>query len=394
MNMQNLFTRLAATVLALALAGCNAVVPSDGPLERKVIKDAEVIGMTEAEATYGLIDLDVKSVKAVDDFHLISPFNETFGLGGPSGIRIGVGDTVTITIFEAGPDGLFSTTEQKQIVLPLIVQNDGRISVPYAGTIQAAGRTSEQVRGSILGVLRERAVEPDVIVSLTGSVSRSVTVTGAVNGSAIVPLVAGDERVLDVIAAAGGPTQPAYETFVTIQRNGRSCTVLLQTLVDKPHENIYVRPDDTIFLSYDPRTFAAFGAVGQKGNLEFDTARLSLAEAAAIAQGVDEDRANPEGYFVFRFESIAVLKQLAHLHIITQEELHALLADEHSRDQRNRVPIVYRLDLSEPEAFFVAKRFAMRDKDVIYVARSFGVDLARFITLIDSVAATTLRITN
>ena len=365
----------------LALAGC-VIVPTDGPLERKVIEDAEVIGMTEAEATYGLIDLDIKSVKAVDDFHLISPFRETFGLGSPAGIRIGVGDTVTITIFEAGPDGLFSTTEQKQVVLPLVVQNDGRISVPYAGTIQAAGRTSEQVRGSILGVLRERAVEPDVIVSLSGAVSRAVTVLGAVNGSAVVPLVAGDERVLDVIARAGGPAEPAYETFVTIQRNGRSCTVLLQTLVDKPHENIFVRPDDTIFLSYDPRTFAAFGAVGKKGNLEFDTARLSLAEAAAIAQGVDGNRANPEGYFIFRFESIAVLKQLAHKHVITQEQLHALLADEHSRDERNRVPVVYRLNLAEPEAFFVAKRFAMRDKDVIYVARSFGVDLRNFIDLV------------
>ena len=374
-------SRWIACVLFAALSGC-VVVPSDGPLERKVIKDATIIGATDHEFSYGLIDLDVKSVKAVDDFHLISPFRDTFGLGSPAGIRIGVGDTITITIFEAGPDGLFSTTEQKQVVLPLVVQNDGRISVPYAGTIQAAGRTSEQVRGSILGVLRERAVEPDVIVSLTGSVSRSVTVLGAVGGSAVVPLVAGDERVLDVIALAGGPSQPAYETFVTIQRNGRSCTVLLQTLVDKPHENIFVRPDDTIFLSYDPRTFAAFGAVGQKGNLEFETARLSLAEAAAIAQGVDGDRGNPEGYFLFRFESIAVLKQLASSHVITQEQLHALLADEHSRDHRNRVPVVYRLDLSEPEAFFVAKRFAMRDKDTIYVARSFAVDLRNFLDLI------------
>ena len=388
-----ILSRWIVCVLLLAVSGC-AIIPSDGPLERKVIKDATIIGATDHEFSYGLIDLDVKSVKAVDDFHLISPFRDTFGLGGPAGIRIGVGDTVTITIFEAGPDGLFSTTEQKQVVLPLVVQNDGRISVPYAGTIQAAGRTSEQVRGSILGVLRERAVEPDVIVSLTGAVSRSVTVLGAVNGSAVVPLVAGDERVLDVIALAGGPEQPAYETFVTIQRNGRSCTVLLQTLVDKPHENIFVRPDDTIFLSYDPRTFAAFGAVGQKGNLEFDTARLSLAEAAAIAQGVDGNRANPEGYFVFRFESIAVLKHLKKTHVITDEQLHALLADEHSRDHRNRVPVVYRLDLSEPEAFFVAKRFAMRDKDTIYVARSFGVDLNAFLDLIGKTNITARALVN
>ena len=354
-----------------------------------MLGDAGFVAASSYDLTYAVVDLDALSVTALDDFDY-RPFRDTFGLGSAqAGIRIGVGDVLNVTIFEAGPDGLFSTTERKQVALPLTVQSNGLISVPYAGTVRAAGRTAEQIRGSILAVLRERAVEPDVIVNIQESVSRTVAVLGAVQGGASVPLVAGDERVLDVIARAGGTTEPPYATFVTLLRGGRSCTVLLQTLIDHPSENIFVQPGDTVFLSNDPRTFAAFGAVQQRGNLPLDSAEVSLAEAAAEAQGLDADRANPQGYFVFRHERESVVRELATKHLVDPAALEALLADHTARDRHGRVPIVYRLDLSDPDSYFVAKRFAMRDKDVIYVARSFGVDIRNFIDIIGGTATTT-----
>ena len=366
----------------LLLAGCT-LIPNDGPLTSEVVGDAEFVGETDVAFTYGLVDLDAISVKTLDDYLRYSPMRSTFGLGSArAGIMIGRGDVLDITIFEAGPDGLFSTVEQKQVSIPLTVQGDGRISVPYAGAVQAAGRTSEQIRGSILAVLRERAVEPDVIVNLRESVSRTVTVNGAVRSGAVVPIIAGNERVLDVIARAGGPTQPPYETLVSLSRGGVTCTVLLQTLIDKPHENIFVKPGDTIFLSEDERTFAAFGAVASRGNFEFDDSRISLVEAAAIAKGIDPARGNPEGYFIFRYEREHVVRQLAKHDVIENEDLHALLADPHVRDDRGRLPMVYRIDLSEPDSVFVAKRFMMRDKDVIYLARSFGTDFRQFLGLV------------
>ena len=374
-------TRTCLIPAMLLASGCQ-LVPYDGPLEGEVIEKAGFIAASDYQFTYGLIDLDAISVTALDDFDY-SPLRETFGLGSAAGgLRIGVGDVLNITIFEAGPDGLFSTTERKQVALPLTVQDNGLISVPYAGTVRAAGRTTEQIRGSILAVLRERAVEPDVIVNIQESVSRTVSVLGAVQTGAVVPLVAGDERVLDVVARAGGPTEPPYATFVTLMRGGRSCTVLLQTLIDKPHENIFVRPGDTVFLSNDPRTFAAFGAVAEKGNLPLDSAEVSLAEAAAEARGVDPTRANPEGYFVFRYERESVVKELAAKHLLDDEDIAALLSDPHVRDRHGRLPIVYRIDLGDPDAYFIAKRFAMRDKDVVYVARSFGVDFRQFIDIV------------
>ena len=376
------------TVAAGATTGCS-IIPYDGPLERDVLGNAEFVAATEYELSFGLVDLDSVTVKALDDFE-DDRFLETFGVGSAeAGIRIGRGDVLEVTIFEAGPDGLFSTTEQKQVSLPLTVQGDGRISVPYAGSVQAAGRTAEQIRGSILAILRERAVEPDVIVNLRTTVSRTVTVVSGQGASGVVPLVAGDERVLDAIARAGGLASPPYETLVTLQRGGRSCTVLMQTLIDRPRENIFVRPGDTLILSNDPRSYSAFGAVTERGVFELESAEVSLAEAAAQARGLDALRANPQGYFVFRYEREhvvrAIVNALEHAGSpVDLEPLHKLLADRTARDSHGRIPMVYRLNLAETDAFFVSQRFAIRDKDVIYVARSFSGDITEFTNLIGS----------
>lgn len=392
--------RLRALSLVLAMgtaSGCTAILPKDGPLEREVLGGAEFVAATAYELSYGLIDLDSITVRALDDFE-DDRFLETFGLGSSeAGIRIGRGDVLEVTIFEAGPDGLFSTTEQKQVSLPLTVQGDGRISVPYAGAVQAAGRTAEQIRGSILAILRERAVEPDVIVNLRTTVSRSVTIVSDEGASGVVPLAAGDERVLDAIAAAGGLATPPFETLVTLQRGGRSCTMLVQTLIDRPRENIFVKPGDTIILSNDPRSFSAFGAVTQRGVFDLQSAEVSLAEAAAQARGLDDLRANPQGYFVFRYEREHVVKALVsaleHAQApIDLEPLHDLLSDHTARDSKGRIPMVYRVNLAEPEAFFVSQRFAIRDKDVLYVARSFSGDISEFLQLVQAGAGVALAV--
>ena len=56
---------------------------------------------------------------------------QTFGFGGGVGTPvIGVGDELSVTIFEAGPDGLFSTTNSKATTIPVIVQPDGHGQIP------------------------------------------------------------------------------------------------------------------------------------------------------------------------------------------------------------------------------------------------------------------------
>ncbi len=50
-------------------------------------------------------------------------------------------------------------------------------------------------------------------------------------------------------------------------------------------------------------------------------------------------------------------------------------------------PIIYRLDLMGPGSYFLAQRFAMQDKDLIYIAHARTDRLQKFISIISSVAS-------
>jgi protein involved in polysaccharide export with SLBB domain len=73
----------------------------------------------------------------------------------PRRITLGIGDLVNVTIFEAEPGGLFIPGEPGArpgnfVTLPdQVVDTNGNITVPYAGTIRALGRTPAEVQEAI-----------------------------------------------------------------------------------------------------------------------------------------------------------------------------------------------------------------------------------------------------
>jgi protein involved in polysaccharide export with SLBB domain len=78
----------------------------------------------------------------------------------PRRVTLGIGDVVSVTIFEAEAAGLFLPSEAGArpgnfVTLPdQIVDSNGNITVPYAGTIRAAGRTPSEVQQAIIEALR------------------------------------------------------------------------------------------------------------------------------------------------------------------------------------------------------------------------------------------------
>jgi polysaccharide export outer membrane protein len=58
----------------------------------------------------------------------------------------------------------------------------------------------------------------------------------------------------------------------------------------------------------------------------------------------------------------------------------------------NATPTVYQLDLTKPEALFLAQRFPMKDKDVVYVANASSSELQKFLNLVASVLTPVLTV--
>jgi polysaccharide export outer membrane protein len=236
--------------------------------------------------------------------------------------------------------------------------------------VPAAGRLPVEVQREIERRLQEKAIEPQVILTVTRSVTNSVTVAGEVVQGARVPLSLKGDRLLDLIAATGGAKAPVYETFVRLSRDGITATIPMESLVSTPAENIYAYPGDVLTLVRLPQSFTVFGATGLNTQVNFTAERMTLVEALAKAGGLQDMRSDPAGVFLFRFEPPPIVKTLGRPQLGTGPE--------------GSSPMVYRLDLSDAKSYFLAQRFPIHDKDIIYVANADLNELQKFFTLLNT----------
>jgi polysaccharide export outer membrane protein len=385
---------IAALIGILALGGCgDTFLPSYGPRSIDVRTHS-----TEPDALpYATVRLtpEVVDILASHDPKLANVFDDRRP---PPTLRFGVGDVVTVSIFEAAAGGLFIPIEAgvrpgNFITLPnQRVDNRGNITVPYGGSIPAAGRTPTEVQNAIVAALKNRAIEPQAVVALAEQRTSLISVLGDVNGSSRFPANAEGERVLDAITRAGGPKSQGFDTWVMLERGGRRATAPFGALVYEPSNNIWVHPNDTIYLYREPQTFVAFGAVAGtgaasvtvavgagagatagQGLYNFDAWRLSLAEAIAKASGLNDAVADPASVFLYRGET---------------REVAELFGVDCSPFTGPIIPVVYAINLHDPAGYFLATKMQMRNKDVIYVSNSGSVETAKLMTYFRLVVAT------
>ena len=364
---------LCVCLTSAELAAC-AYLPTAGPTAGEVIDQ----GLQDNRIRYAVVDIN----RGVVDALLAQPaesFRTRFGkYSRPTPPRIGIGDTISITIWEAAGGGLFGTSPiggvspgSRSVAIPeQVVGADGGVSVPFAGRIPVAGRSTVDVQRGIEQRLAEKAIEPQVIVTITKSVTYAATVSGEVVNGARVPLSVKGDRLLDLIALAGGAKSAVYDTFVRLSRDGVTVTIPMERLVSDPGENIFVQPGDVLTLVRVPQTYSVLGATGQNAQITFNAERITLAEAIAKAGGLQDLRSDPAGVFLFRFESPAVVT--------------ALNAAQLGTGPDRSSPVVYRLDMSDANAYFLAQRFTVEDKDVIYVANARLNELQKFFTLLNT----------
>ena len=123
-----------------------------------------------------------------------------------------------------------------------------------------------EIQSDIESKLSNRAIEPQAVVTLVEQNATEVAVVGdAVNGANKFRIRFAGERILDIISKAGGLRYPAYELFVTLQRNRKRATVYLPVLVNNSAENIFVAPGDTLYVYREQQKFVALGALGAAG---------------------------------------------------------------------------------------------------------------------------------
>lgn len=377
--MSNLKTTsvLAVLVGALWLNGCSSL-PSQGPSAAKVESDAKA---PNGAANFLITDLNERNV-AILERRSPPSFRSKFGDYRPAPSQvIGVGDAITVTVWEAAAGGLFSapalggvTTGSHSAIIPeQVVARDGSITVPYAGRVRVAGLTPPQVEEAIVKNLSGKAIEPQALVTVSRNISNTVTVTGEVTAGARVPLTSRGDKILDVVATAGGIRVPAHETFISLTRDNQTATVPFQALLARPQENIFVRPNDVLTLVREPQTFTAFGSTGRNSVVPFDAIGITMEEAVAKVGGLLDSQADAQGVFVLRAEPASLARDLDPSYPI--------------QPGQQMVNVVYRANMKDTNSYFMARRFAMRNKDILYVAAAPINELQKTLQLLGTVVS-------
>ena len=368
------FAAILVWLTGAALGGCSTL-PTAGPTTGQVVDQA----VKDDQPRFDIVDVDSNVVSTLLAQPTESFRNRFLKYGKPPDPKIGIGDSITVTIWEAAGGGLFGagitagvSPGSRSVTIPdQVVARDGAISVPFADRIPVAGKSPLEVQRVIEQRLADKAIEPQALVAITKSISNSATVSGEVVAGARVPLSVNGDRLLDVIALAGGAKAPVYDTFVRLSREGVTATIPMEKLVSEPAENIYAWPGDVLTLVSVPQTFSVFGAAGTNIQVAFGAQEITLAQALAKAGGLQDLRADPAGVFLFRFEPPAVVG--------------ALKAPPLAIGPGGTSPVVYRLDLSDANSYFFAQRFPVEDKDIIYVANARLNELQKFFTLLNTI---------
>jgi polysaccharide export outer membrane protein len=338
--------RLIAMVLGLSciLAGCQ-LMPGDGPW-----MGGAQSGSTEA-LPFDVIDLTPTTVVAYRQSESPDrPTSAGSNLSAAVHIVIAPGDSLKVRIYERYGGNIFPTISGMAADLGVQrVAEDGTIKVPVVGVVQVAGLNLNQVEDRIIQQLGNKVQEPEVIVDFEAPRTQTVTVSGDVKKPGRWSILDDIRTVVDAINAAGGPSGgsqlavPANQLEVVVRRDGQ--VILRAQLSDLlAGADIPVQKGDEIVVRSNPRVYTVLGAVMKSGNVEMTKANLSLLEALGNVGGLQDQRANKTGVYVFRMGD--------------------LLNNPTARAR------VFRLDLYQPVSVFVAQQFGVQARDVVYVTNA------------------------
>ena len=119
---------------------------------------------------------------------------------------INVGDTIHI-----------STYEQEGLSVSLKIRRDGRIALPLAGEMIAAGKHPSELAREIEGKLKQYIVQPRVTVNVDASQPVSVTSVGEIAHIGTLTLEP-PGQLIQALAQAGGPNDYADKSRVFVMR--------------------------------------------------------------------------------------------------------------------------------------------------------------------------------
>ncbi|PXA83373.1 capsule biosynthesis protein [Nostoc sp. 3335mG] len=335
--------------LSLILAGCSSL-PVSGPTGHQIVKQQRD---PKTGLHFHLVEVADFSDLPASAAPLPVPAD---GQPVPPTDIIGPGDILDISIYETGVplfassgiatnagSGGFDSAAHVTNLNAIRVDDQGQIRFPFVGKVQAAGRTSDELQAALRKALRGMSQNPQVTVTISDSLTNSVIVGGEIQKAGRLTLRTNHETIGDVVSLAGGYRGDSKDLLLRVERGGQTQDFRLSDVMSGTDRDMVARPGDRIDVIHQPLSFAVMGAPGRVDQIGFSSPSMTLAEAVASAGGANPNLGDAKAIFVFR-----------------------LLPGPDGKP----LPTVYHLNMMRAGTLFLSQRFAMQDKDVLYIGNA------------------------
>jgi polysaccharide export outer membrane protein len=284
--------------------------------------------------------------------------------------QIDVDDRLTVAMYEPGTGvrTVLGSGGRTELLTNAQVDASGMLNIPYVGPIKAQGLTVEQLRQQLHSRLKRVVLDPQIQVSLGERASKLVTVQGLASKGGRYPLDRGTQRLSHLLAQVAPDQKNPEMLQILLRRNSLSARMRLAEIYNDPRLDVHLHAGDSIFLSEVVQNVSVLGAVNVQGQLRIPRRQFSVLDAIALARGMNEDRADPSAVFLFR-----------------QSEIETRL---HQRQK----PVVYRIDLSQPEVLLLARQVQVSDNDVLLIGDASFTDVRKVAASLNAILTGTTRL--
>ncbi len=222
-----------------------------------------------------------------------------------------------------------------------VVDHEGQIQFPHAGTVKLAGLTEEQARAALAGRLAHVIHKPNVTLRVQAYRSKRIYIDGEVRAPGLQVINDIPMSLVEALNRAGGLSPAADQSRIVLERGGASHQINLRRLVQDGVNpaTILLRNGDLVrVLSREESKVFVSGEVVAPRALMMHSGRLTLNEALGEAGGVSPLSGDGRQIYVVR--------------------------------RRPEGAVVYQLDARQAGALAMAEEFELSPKDVVYVAAS------------------------
>jgi polysaccharide export outer membrane protein len=371
--------RMPLFLSGMILLGACSTLPSSGPTGPQVRRAAR------ADTQLGLSIVAVNNAAALPPVRT-APVSALVDLPPPPSDMVGPGDVLGVSIYEAGVSlfgnapaassgggaaGAFDAGARVQSLPELRVDDQGNITIPYAGTLHVAGQTVGEIQAAIRNALLGLSQNPQVLVTRREVISNAVIVGGEVVRPGRLVLQTNQETLADVVALSGGYKGKASDLVLRVRRGGETADLRLNSILSDSGSDVRAYPGDRLTLVSDPLSFSVLGAAGRREQVPFTTATMTLAQAIAAAGGPNPDAGDPAAVFVFRY-----------------------VEERGDGGEIKRKPVVYHIDLMKTGGYFLAQSFLMQNRDILYFGNARANQPSKLVQLVSQLFSPILTVTS